>query len=62
MELSDIGLKITISYVQGIKRQGKEENLNRKQKVIKKNEIKILEMKNKTTGFNSQLDSLRKNL
>ena len=30
MELSDIGLKITISYVQGIKRQGKEENLNRK--------------------------------
>ena len=46
MELSDIGLKITILYVQGIKRQGKEENLNRKQKVIKKNEIKILEMKN----------------
>ena len=30
MELSDIGLKITFLYVQGIKRQGKEENLNRK--------------------------------
>lgn len=36
MELSDIGLKITVSYVQGIKRQGKEENHNRKLKVIKR--------------------------
>ena len=36
MGSSDIGLKITVSYVQGIKRQGKEEHRNRKLKVIKR--------------------------
>lgn len=54
MELSDIVLKITI-FRMSKELKDKTENFNRELKVIKKNEIKILEMKNIITGFNNQL-------
>ena len=57
MELSDIGLKITIFHMSK-ELKDKTENFNRELKVIKKNEIKILEMKNIIIGFNSQLGTV----
>lgn len=38
--------------------KGKMENFNRELKAIKKNEIKIPEIKNIITGFSSQLDTI----
>lgn len=54
---TDVGLKVTMFHISK-ERKGKMENFNRELKAIKKNEIKIPEIKNIITGFSSQLDTI----
>lgn len=54
---TDVGLKVTMFHISK-ELKGKMENFNRELKAIKKNEIKIPEIKNIITGFSSQLDTI----